>query len=138
MIRIFVQSWCLAFLYRFSPFYLFRWTFGLYRTLQQDFYNQQGQKVQDSHHLVTEYLHFALCWNFCFLKILFILSIGNAELQLQVKINLSDSYTQCLKIICIISSISRISFHNDILHGSSLRIFITHLILIRLLILLML
>lgn len=45
--------------------------------------------------------------------------------------------TQCLKRICIISSVSWISFHNDMLHWSALKVFITHLILIGLLILLM-
>lgn len=45
--------------------------------------------------------------------------------------------TPCLKRICIISSVSCMSFRNDMRHWSVLRVFIAHLILIRLLIVLM-
>lgn len=48
----------------------------------------------------------------------------------------SFCYIRRLKRICIISSVSCISFHNDMLHWSALKVFTTHLILIRLLILL--
>lgn len=99
--------------------------------------NWPGWKVPNAHYVLREHLCPTLCWSFCFSRIYLFLPLEMHSFSCEWNQPQSFCYIQCLKRICIISSVSRISFHNDRLHWLALKVFITHLILIGLLILLM-
>lgn len=70
------------FYFNFHPFSRFdglvHYTMKSTELCSQHYSNWQEKKKK-------QYLHSILCWNFCLLKNVFILTIGNTELQLLVK-----------------------------------------------------